>query len=100
VVLPKEYLSFRGIDERQWAAAVAYLRRRLRAVDRKRIAAEVAESGLDAWVVSNHFMVGMTVRNLLRRRGFNEARLGIMDLDSAWGYLLSEAIAPESEDRG
>jgi hypothetical protein len=88
----KAFLSFGTINETQWAAAVTYLRRRLPDPDRQRIANEMHLEGLDQWTSKHHFPVGMGIRNILRRGGFSEGRLGIPDLDMAWGLLLSEAV--------
>lgn len=98
-LLPKELLSFTGINTAEWAAAVAYLRRRLRTAQRAEIARSIRTMGLD-WASAHHFPFGMHIRNLLRGGGYDEGRLGINDLDSAWVHLLVEAIAPELEKEG
>lgn len=94
--MKKSFLSFGTINEAQWAVAVTYLRRRLPDPDRQRIANEMNLEGLDQWTSKHHFAVGMDVRNILRRGGFSEGRLGISDLDMAWGHLLSEAVGGPS----
>ncbi|MGH7560762.1 MAG: hypothetical protein ACRENB_07065 [Gemmatimonadales bacterium] len=87
-------MSWQGIDEAQWAAAVAYLRRRMLARDRTQIAAEIGKVGLERWIYQHHIPFGMWVRNTLRRKGFDEGKLRVLDLDAAWGYLLEDALKP------
>lgn len=96
-LLPKELQSYEGINEPQWAAAVAYLKSKLPPKERTAIAREIERIGIRAWVTKHHFPNGMQVRNILRRGGFDEAKLGVNDLDSAWGHLLHAAIADAGE---
>lgn len=98
-MLSRYYLRYGTLNEAQWAAAVAYLRQAFRHGDRELITAEMRNVGLAAWITSNHFPFGMHVRNLLRHAGYTEDKLGITDLDGAWGHLLAEAFGvPISED--
>ena len=91
-MLRKSSLTFRGIDDAQWAAAVEHLRTKLEEKDRQRIAREIGREGLVEWTGRHHFLLGLTVRNILRRGGFTEETLGVFDLDMAWGHLVSEAV--------
>ena len=64
----------------------------------------LGESGLErlrkivaaeSWWVAHHFASGMQVRNHLRENGFDEAELGIKNLDNVYVHLLEEAVRPD-----
>ena len=46
------------------------------------------------WWVAFHMSSGMQVRNHLRENGFDEAELGIKNLDNVYVHLLEEAARP------
>lgn len=44
------------------------------------------------WVAPYHFFWGMSVRNLLRKKGFGEDYFGIHNLDDIYVWLVEEAL--------
>jgi hypothetical protein len=84
--------TYGEIDPVQWQAAVEMLRSRMTAETRAAIVAGMRSEGVAAWSGRNHFFFGMHIRNALRYAGFDEAKLGVGDLDNAWYCLVKDAV--------
>jgi hypothetical protein len=95
-LLPPELLYFGGINEPQCAAAVAYLRSKLPTKERKAIAEWIEGIGIKEWVTKHHFPYRMQVRNILRRGGFDEARLATTSTRPGATYYMPRSQMPAS----
>lgn len=75
-----------------WAEAVTMLRHELATVAPSIRAAIRDASPVYGWVAPYHMGWGMSIRNLLRNRGFGEKAFGIHNLDNIYAELVEEAV--------
>jgi len=70
---------------------VELLRREISEQDQEKIRAEIAADP-ENWISPYHFFFGMSIRNLLRQKGFGEDYWPIWNLDDIYVWLLEEAV--------
>lgn len=93
--LPKDWQKYHDeqlarLDPELRKEAVAMLRHELQGV-LPQVRASIMEDPQEWWV-THHFFWGMGVRNLLRKHGFTDDRMGD-NLDVFWVGLVEEAAS-------
>ena len=74
-----------------WPQAAAMLRAEIPADEQQQIRASIAVNP-EAWSTPYHFWWGMSIRNVLRDRGFGERNFLIRNLDNIYVRLVEEAV--------
>jgi hypothetical protein len=78
-------------DPVEWGRAVALIAGTVLPEQRDEIR-RALEADADCFSIDQHFGMGMGIRNILRRNGFDERTLGVPDLDHVWVAILREAL--------
>lgn len=73
------------------APALAMLAHELSGLDGRSIR-DMYEENPTGWMVPYHFSAGMSIRNLLRDRGFGEDYFNVDNLDDIYVALIEEAL--------
>jgi hypothetical protein len=86
----REYFKLFVFTEEKKAPAIAMLRTELEEIA-PLIRADIAKDP-DGWILPYHMMWGMSIRNLLRERGFGETYWPVSNLDDIYCQLIEEAV--------
>ena len=74
-----------------WPNAAAMLRAEIPASEQQQIRDSIAADP-KSWSTPYHFWWGMSIRNVLRDRGFGERDFQIRNLDNIYVQLVEEAV--------
>ena len=74
-----------------WPKASALLRAEIPASEQQQIRDSIAANP-ESWSTPYHFWWGMSIRNVLRDRGFGERDFAIRNLDNIYVKLVEEAV--------
>lgn len=74
-----------------WPKAVALLRAEIWPSDQEQIRVSIVANP-ESWSTPYHFWWGMSIRNVLRDRGFGERDFKIRNLDNIYVALVEDAV--------